>query len=140
MKRSTPPPSVVAVFAGYPPRIRRQMMVLRALILDTAAATAGVGAIEETLKWGEPAYLTPTTKSGSTIRIAWKAATPNQYAVYFICTTGLVERFRTMYPHDFTFDGNRALVFDADHPIAREALAECIATALTYHRPRKVAR
>ena len=49
---------VAAVFASYPPRVRKLAMYLRRIILDTAAATEGVGELEETLKWGEPAYLT----------------------------------------------------------------------------------
>ena len=37
-------------------------MFLRQLIFETAAATEVVGELEETLKWGEPSYLTPKTK------------------------------------------------------------------------------
>jgi hypothetical protein len=32
-------------------------------------ATPGVGALHETLKWGQPAYLTPETRSGTTLRL-----------------------------------------------------------------------
>lgn len=109
-------------------------MDLRALILQTAAATDGVGALEETLKWGEPSYLTSESKSGSTIRIAWKKSTPSEYAMYFNCQTTLVDSFRFQFPNDFTFEGNRALVFDASDDIPIEALRHCVAAALTYHR------
>ncbi len=68
------------------------------MIFDVAASTEGVGAIEETLKWGEPAYLTTASKSGSTIRMDWKGKKPNQFAMYFNCKTTLVETFRTMFP------------------------------------------
>ena len=44
-------------------------MKLRQLIFDVAAKTKDVGQLEETLKWGEPAYLTSESKSGSLIRI-----------------------------------------------------------------------
>ena len=47
-------PDVAAVFASYPPKMRKHLRALRKLILDTAKATEGVGRIEETLKWGEP--------------------------------------------------------------------------------------
>ena len=63
---------VAAVFNSYPPKIKSKLMFLRQLIFDTAASIEGIGEIEETLKWGEPGYLTPESKSGSTIRIAWK--------------------------------------------------------------------
>jgi hypothetical protein len=62
-------PAVDAVFKAYPAPIRSKLLALRRLIFDTAKATRGVGALEETLKWGQPSYLTTETKSGSTIRI-----------------------------------------------------------------------
>jgi len=45
-------PAVAAVFAAYPARVRAKLLALRRLILETAAKTPGVGALEETLKWG----------------------------------------------------------------------------------------
>ena len=71
------------------------------MILTTAATTQGVGELQETLKWGEPAYVTAETGSGSTIRIDWKKSEPDQYAMYFNCNTNLVATFRTLFPHDF---------------------------------------
>ena len=62
-------PAVEAAFGTYPEPVRTRLRALRRLIFDTASATKGVGALEETLKWGQPSYLTPQTKSGSTIRI-----------------------------------------------------------------------
>lgn len=126
--------AVARVFAGYPASIRPGLLALRELIFRTAAATDGVGEIEETLKWGEPAYLTSESKSGSTVRVAWKKSQPGQYAMYFHCQTNLVETFRTMFPDDFKFEGNRALVFAAGDKVPKDALAICIAAALTYHR------
>ncbi len=140
-KVQNPPDAATArVFEAYPPTLRRKLMVLRKLILDTAAATEGVGEIEETLKWGEPAYLTTQSKSGSTLRIAWKKSAPTQYAMYFNCQTTLVETFRTVFPNEFRFEGNRAIVFNEADPVPRDALAFCIAAALTYHRGKAMAR
>ena len=130
-------PAVAAHFAAYPGDVRRRMMTLRELIFATAAATDGVGALEEALKWGEPAYLTSASKSGSTIRIDWKAREPGQYAMYFNCQTDLVDTFRTLFPNDFGFEGNRALVFARDAGLPKDSLALCIAAALTYHRRRR---
>ena len=93
-----------------------------------------MGVLEETLKWGEPAYLTTQSKSGSTVRIAWKPARPGQYAMYFNCQTTLVETFKTLFGDDFHFEGNRAIVFNAEKSIDTETVAFCIAAALTYHR------
>ncbi len=124
--------AVADKFDAYPDQARVAMLALRELVFQTARETDGVGAIEETLKWGEPAYLT-RGKSGSTVRIDWKARAPQQYAMYFNCQTTLVETFRTMFPNDFQFEGNRALVFQLHAVMPKDALAMCIAAALTYH-------
>lgn len=130
-------PQVAAVFENYPAPMREKLLFLRQLIFQTAAKTEGVGALEETLKWGEPSYLTPQTKSGSTVRINWKPPLGNQYAMYFKCTTNLVETFREKYPTEFTYGGNRSILFNEDDNIPIEALGDCIALALTYHLRKK---
>ena len=128
---------VARVFSGYPMPIRKKVMALRELILQTAADTRGVGALEETLKWGEPAYLTTASKSGSTVRIAWKKNKPTQYAMYFNCQTTLVDDFKFQFPAEFTYEGNRAIVFEQADDVAMEALEHCVAAALTYHQAKK---
>ncbi|OAI01654.1 DUF1801 domain-containing protein [Methylomonas methanica] len=125
--------TVKAVFDEYPPEIRRKMLVLREAIF-AVAASEGVGQLEETLKWGEPAYITAETGCGSTIRMAWKKDKPAQYAMYFICTTNLVETFRTLFPYQFKYEGNRAIVFQETEDVDMDSLSICIAAALTYHR------
>lgn len=102
--------------------------------------TKGAGALEETLKWGQPSYLTRETKSGSTIRID-RMKSSNQVAMYFHCQTDLVATFRELYPNELTYAGNRAVILDADNEIPEAALRHCIGLALTYHlRKRKSAR
>ena len=130
-------PEVEAVFEAYAPEVRAPLLELRALIFTTASLTEGVGEIQETLKWGEPAYLTPESKSGSTVRIGPVKAEPGAYGVFFNCQTNLVERFRHWFPQGLRFEGNRAIVFDAADPLPHEAVADCIAAALTYHRTKK---
>jgi Domain of unknown function (DU1801) len=132
-------PAVEKAFEAYPPKMRRKLMALRQLVFDTAAATEGVGEIQETLKWGEPAYLTPHSKSGSTIRMDWKKAQPTQYAMYFHCQTNLIDTFRTLFADELKFEGNRSIVFEENDAVPKEALRFCIAAALTYHRNNKVA-
>jgi len=129
--------TVASKFETYPPKIRRKLMALRRMIFDIAAVTEGVGELQETLKWGEPAYVTAETGSGSTIRIDWKKAKPKQYAMYFNCQTSLVETFRTAFPTELNYEGNRAIVFDEDEAIPVQPLELCIAASLTYHRRAK---
>ena len=130
-------PEVAAAFDAYPPKFRRKLLALRKLIFETAESTEGVGEIEETLKWGEPAYLTSQSKSGSTIRIAWKKSAPREYAIYFHCQTSLVETFRHRFPGKLRFDGNRRIVFSENDRIPIGPLSSCITAALTYHRNKK---
>ncbi len=132
--------AVACVFHSYPPPMRDRFLVLRELIFHVAASTEGVGEIEETLKWGEPAYVTTAGKSGSTIRIAWKKSRPTQYAMHFHCQTNLVETFKTLFPSDFRFEGNRAIVFNESDVVPTDALRFCVAAALTYHRRNAAAR
>lgn len=127
-------PAVSAIFATYDDEVRTELLVLRQLVIDTARETSGVGELEETLKWQQPSYLTPKTKSGSTIRIAPTGAkSTSDYAMYFICHTDLVERFRALFGNTFQYEGNRALEFSLGSEIPENELRQCIAMALTYH-------
>ena len=124
---------VEAVYAGYSGLQRECLTALRALILDVAENTRGVGQIEECLKWGQPSFVTVKPKSGSTIRIDTVRDSETEYAMYFICHTNLVERFRELYPDTFDYEGNRTLKFDVSVPVPEEELRHCVAMALTYH-------
>ena len=128
---------VAKKFEGYPVHIRDKLLHLRSLIFETADEITNTGPIYETLKWGEPSYLTSATKSGSTIRIDWKPKSPDEYAMYFNCKTTLVDTFRTIFPNDFRFEGNRALVFAISDEVPVESLKFCIGAALTYHQAAK---
>jgi len=63
------PREVSRAFDALPASIGKRLLQVRALIFATAAAHDDVGRLAETLKWGEPAYLTDETGSGSTIRL-----------------------------------------------------------------------
>ena len=130
-------PAVERVFARYPAKVRGSMLKLRELLFRVAANTEGVGPVEETLRWGEPAYVTSKTRSGSTVRMDWKPGKPEQFALYFHCQTNLVDTFRTLFPGDFRFEGNRALVFDVGGRIPKDPVAFCISASLTYHLRKK---
>jgi hypothetical protein len=122
---------VEQVFNTYPKHIRVKMMRLRRLIMEMAEEVDGVESIDETLKWGEPAYV---TRYGSTVRIDWKSSKPHQYVMYFHCKTKLIDTFRTLYDDKFEFDGNRAIVFDEKDRVPVEELKHCISLSLTYHK------
>jgi len=121
---------VAAVFEQYPNHIQQKLVFLRQMILETALETETNEHLEETLKWGEPSYV---TKRGSTIRIAWKESSPDQYAMYFNCKTRLVDTFREVFGDMFKFEGNRAIVFNDHDEIRVSELKQCILLSLTYH-------
>lgn len=122
---------VLEVFSRYPDSMRGKIMFLRQLVLDTASETDGVSDLVETLKWGEPSYV---TKSGSTVRLGWKKSQPDQYAVYFHCKTTLIDTFKELYGDIFRFEGNRAIVFSKNDEIPVSELKHCIFLSLTYHK------
>jgi hypothetical protein len=124
-------PKVVAVFENYPEQVKEQMLQLRELVLKTASEIDELKELEETLKWSEPSYL---TKYGSTIRMDWKLKNPDQFAIYFKCTSKLVTTFRTIYKDKFNFEDNRAIVFKLKEKIPVKELQHCITLALTYHK------
>lgn len=119
-------------FDSYPDHIRPKLHFLRKLILDEAAKDESIGMLEETLKWGEPSYLTVISKSGTTVRIDWKPKTPNQYAIYVNCKTTLIDTFRSLFP-ELNYEGNRAVVFNINQKIPENEIRLFINMALRYH-------
>jgi len=126
---------VAEVFSAIPDLPRAKLLRLRALIFKSAAMLPQIGQLEETLKWGEPSYLTKS-KSGTTIRIHWKEQRPEYCALYVHCQTNLVELFRDRFGLDFEFEGNRAVLFPVKGRFPSAALRACIEMALTYHLSR----
>ena len=124
-------PRVEIVFANYPDFVRDKMQFLRDLVLETAEELKEISKLEETLKWGEPSFL---AKNGSTLRIDWKEKSPEQYAMYFKCTSRLVDTFRLVFDNKFKFEGSRAIVFQLNEKVPVEELKECIKATLTYHK------
>jgi Domain of unknown function (DU1801) len=123
---------VKRVFDVMPENVRVQMLELRELIFSVANSSKAIGRLEETLKWGEPAYITSETKSGSLVRLGWKPKEPDCIRVLFHCQTNLVETFRTLFTDDLVFEGNRAIVLQMGKPIPTRSLRFCIEAALTY--------
>ena len=119
---------------AYPAPLRARLMNLRMLIAATAAATEGVGPLEETLKWGEVSYLTSASGSGTTVRIG-RDKRSGRPALYVNCQTDLLSRYRALYPDAFQYDGDRGVVIGETPD--EGALRHMIAMALTYHTARK---
>jgi Domain of unknown function (DU1801) len=123
--------------APYTPMVQAKLKELRQLVLATASKTEGVGEIEEGLRWNQPSFLTTETGSGSTIRIDGSRRDPEKLALYFHCQSGLVETFKNHYGSALTYEGNRAILLDANLALPKDALAHCISLALTHHLRKK---
>lgn len=126
----------LSVIEREPPDIRDGLLELRRLILETAAETDGIGKVVETLKWGQPSYLTEKPKSGTTIRIASDGSELGDIALYVSCNTSLVSEWRGLFP-DLIFGGDRSLHLSLAKPLPLPELRQMIRMALTYHSRKK---
>lgn len=119
-------PDVEATFASFPEPERNALLTFRQLILDTAKT---IGPVEESLKWGQPAYRTP---KGSTLRLGLPKS--GGHAIYAHCQTTIISDFRSLFPDDFRYDGNRGVLFATGETPDQEKLRLLIHGALTYHQ------
>ena len=129
---TAPAPDVAAVFDAFPDPVRVRLLEIRSLVFDTAARTPEIGPLTETLKWGEPAYLTEQTRSGSTLRLGRPTGVEDHCALFVNCQTRLIDTFRARVP-DLSYQGNRAVLVPVAEPLREPELATCIALTLTYH-------
>jgi len=130
------PREVSRAIGALPAPIGKRLLQVRDLIFRTAAASDGVGRLTETLKWGEPAYLTDETGSGSTIRLG-RLKDSDHAAILFNCKTTLVDTFRERFPDHFEYRQTRALLLSVEGKLPRRELSVCLSLALTYHLDRR---
>ncbi|MBS8229063.1 DUF1801 domain-containing protein [Vannielia litorea] len=138
MIKANPPFSsadVAAVYEGFPEAVREALLSLRELVFDVAEATPGVGALEECLKWGQPAYVTSETKAGSPLRLA--ASKQGGLGVFVHCATRIIPDFKALFPERFRFDGTRGVLFEVGEELPVDELRMLVASALTYHARKK---
>lgn len=135
------PNNIAAAFAAFPKPAQSKLLQLRSLIYQTAAGNSAIGHLEETLKWGQPAYLPKKARVGTTIRLGWSEKTPANIMMFVHCQTTLVDTYRTILGSDpsdnLSFEGNRALVMQHKGTLPKEVLSLCIDAALTYHLNKK---
>ncbi len=130
---------VLDLMAGYRGETRAALMHLRRLILETAQENPSIGALRETLKWGQPSYRPIKDRSGTTIRIDRDTSGQGGVALFVSCQSSLVSEWRALFPH-LKFGGNRSVHFPLDQPLPETELRQMIAMALTYHSARRTSR
>ena len=123
-------PEFEAAFKVYPQLPKKRLLYLRELIIQTAQEIQGVVKLDLNLKWSEPAF---RSNIGSTLRIDWKSKNPEQYALYFQCSSRLIETFRLLYEPKLRFEGNRAIILNLDQETPIHELKECFKACLRYH-------
>jgi hypothetical protein len=128
-----PVPGVGEYLSAYSGPVREGLLELRKLVFQVAAEDPRIGPLTETLKWGEPSYLTAKTRAGTTLRLAVKKAKGDRLGVFFHCQTRLAGRIEELYPEVFEFDGKRGLLFVPGAELPVEAVKGAIALVLTYH-------
>ncbi|PSO21318.1 DUF1801 domain-containing protein [Bradyrhizobium sp. MOS003] len=136
MTAPPPPREVSRAFGALPVPIGKRLLQVRALIFATAAAHDEVGRLTETLKWGEPAYLTDETGSGSTIRLGRVKGSAHA-AILFNCQTTLIDSFRERFPDRFEYRQTRAVLLPVAGRLPKRELSVCLSLALTYHLGRR---
>ena len=132
MNRPAPPPAepIRNAIAAYPEPARNRFLELRTIIYNCAERLA-VGPLEETLKWGQPAYRLST---GSTLRLGYSVKNPDVLSIYFNCNTKLVRTFRELFGDDLAIKGNRELQIPVEGEWPERIVEECIRKTLEYHR------
>ncbi|MCB4456248.1 DUF1801 domain-containing protein [Leisingera sp. McT4-56] len=130
MKPAFATPEIAAAFAVSDPLVREGLLRLRQLIFDTAAETPEAGRVEEVLRWGQPSYVTPETKAGSTIRLGVPKGA--RFALFVHCQSRLIPEFAAAFPAWDRFEGTRGVLFN--HPEEVEPIRHgwLIKRALTY--------
>lgn len=127
------PQTVAEAFARVPGPVLTRLLEIRRLIFELSDEMQSVGPLTETLRWGEPAYLTKISKSGTTIRLGCVKSAPKDAAIFFNCQTPLVEEFRMQFADVFRFEKNRAVIIPHERPLPENAVRFCLGRALRYH-------
>ncbi len=121
--------------AAWPSDARAIFAEIRALIL-IAAKESDAGPIEESLKWGQPAWRPKRPRQGSTLRLDWQVKLPQTLALFVDCKTNLSATMQEIYPSEFQYEANRALRLTLDNPLPRQAIDHLARITFTYHRKR----
>lgn len=127
---------VEKAFNTYPKEVMDKLLLIRQFIFQVAEETNVIGSIEETLKWGNPAYLTFAPKTGTTIRLSTLRSNCEKFTISVHCQTTLITEFKKMYP-ELNYEKNRSLILEANNTLPYEAIKKFLFLALTYHCQKK---
>lgn len=132
--RPKPSDEVAAAFAALPREHQDGLRQLRELILDVANEV-GAAPVHEALRWGQPSYLSTQPRLSTPVRLG-SSRDRKHFALLFHCQSTVLSEFQAMFPDDFRYEGNRAILFRPGEELQPEKLRLCIGHALNY-RPKQ---
>ena len=104
-------------FQSWPAPVAQTALAIRTHLMQ-AAQDLDIQNLEESLKWGEPAWR--PRKGGTTLRLSWKPGS-DEIGLFVDCKTDLNARMMSDYPDAFRYHPPRAMyhsVADEDLPVA----------------------
>jgi hypothetical protein len=131
MPADVPVQEVAEVFAAFPAGHRRGLLELRTLILDVAEEV-GAAPVHEALRWGQPSYQSVRPHESTTIRLGANASDTRHFRLFFHCRSTVLRDFRSSFPTEFRYDGDRAILFLPGEDLQADKLRLCIGHALRY--------
>ncbi|MEM8654492.1 MAG: DUF1801 domain-containing protein [Pseudomonadota bacterium] len=135
---NTIPPDLLTRIAAWPEAAQTHFVSMRAIVHEVAD-DADIGPLDESLKWGQPAWRPRRPRIGSTLRVDWSPDTPDRFMAFVDCKTDLAAQMDARFPGRFHNDGRRALGFDLGTPLNKDAIWTLAHLTLTYHRAKRSA-
>lgn len=129
-------PDILNTFALWPDIVQQGAMHVRTVCWDVAKA-AETGPLDESLKWGQPAWRPRKPRIGSTLRLGWRGDAPDHLDLYVDCKTDIAARVTDAFPDVFDSDKRRRLTIALDRDLPTDALWHLVHQTLTYHRSKR---
>ncbi|MBY5932280.1 hypothetical protein KUV51_04645 [Tateyamaria omphalii] len=130
------PTDILARVETWPTPAQTHFLRTRTLVHEVATSE-DIGPLDESLKWGQPAWRPTRARTGSTLRVDWSPSTPNRLLAFVDCKTDLAAQMDLRFPGQFHNDGRRALGFDTETPLDEDAVWQLAQLTLTYHRAKR---
>ena len=126
------PAPLLALIAKWSGPAQQRLWACRAIFHDVAGA-AGIGDLDESLKWGQPSWRPIKPRTGSTLRVSWDSGDPDHLPLFVDCKTDLASRMQSLYPDLPQNDGRRRLAVDLTQPLPEQAIAHLAQMTFCYH-------
>lgn len=133
------PAPLLSALTTWSDPARDALWACRGLFHDVASQ-AKVGPLDESLKWGQPAWRPRAPRTGSTLRMGWSAGRAQHLLLFVDCKTDLAARMRDLYPDLPDNDGRRQIALDLDRPLPEQAVSHLAQMTFCYHLSRRGAR